>query len=195
MRLQGAQTAEAFNGAPFRPYALDDRWSGLRWFGGYGGSGEQTTSLTLAFSEGHPSDQTLPEVRVETRVPSIDGFDPIVAAEMDACMLAQDQVHHLWFHTGVMRDDIRRSVFPRGGARTNDPTVAWERALLTVDGDAVEFAVLSEGAHWVAQAIIKRTVVGIQSRHWTLESTGLVTVGDFEPYERGARAISQLWMQ
>jgi len=64
--------------------------------------------------------------------------------------------------------------------------------MVTVDGDAVEFAVLSEGSHWVAQAIINETLVGIQSRHWTVESTGLVTEGDFEPYERGVQAIRRL---
>ncbi len=66
---------------------------------------------------------------------------------------------------------------------------------MTVDGEPVEFAVLSEGTHWVAQATINETVVGIQARHWTLGSTGLVTEGDFEPYERGARTIRRLWTQ
>ena len=89
--------------------------------------------------------------------------DPVVAARIDAVMLARQQVDHLWRATGVLRDDVRRSVFPRGGAQAGDPTSAWERTFLTVDGRSVEFAVLSEGAHWVAQAIIEGTVVGIQS--------------------------------
>jgi len=108
---------------------------------------------------------------------------------MDAYMLAMTQVDHLWRQTGVLRDDVRRSVFPGEGARIDDPTSAWERAFLTVDGDAVEFVVLSEEAQWVAQAIINGTVVGIQSRNWALEATGLVTERDFERYERGAREV------
>ena len=52
----------------------------------------------------------------------------------------------------------------------------------------MEFAVVSEGSHWAAQAIINETLVGIQSRHWTVEPTGLVTEGDFEPDERGVQA-------
>jgi hypothetical protein len=189
MRAIDAQAVAAFSGAPFRPYALDDRWSGLRWFGGHGGSGERTTALLLAFGE-DPWDLMLPEVRVETRVHSVGGVDnPILAARMDALMLAGQQVDHLWRQTGVLRGDVRRSVFPRDGTRTGDPTSAWERTLLTVDGDSVEFAVLSEGAHWVAQAIIEGTVVGIQSRNWTLEATGLVTESNFELYERGAQEL------
>jgi hypothetical protein len=76
-----AQTAATFEGALFRPYALDDRWLGLRWFGGHGRSGDRTTSLTLAFGD-DPRDFTTPEIRVKTRVRSIGGTgDPIVAAK------------------------------------------------------------------------------------------------------------------
>ena len=61
LRSMDARTVAAFSGAPFRPFALDDRWSGLRWFGGHSGSGEQATGLSLAFSE-DPRDRMLPEV-------------------------------------------------------------------------------------------------------------------------------------
>jgi hypothetical protein len=189
MRALDARMVAAFRGAPFRPFALDGRWSGRRRFGGQGSSGEQTTALTLAFGD-DPQDLTLPEVRVETRVGSVGVVDdPIVAAQIDAVMLARQQVDHLWRNTGVLRDDVRRSVFPRDDARAGDPTIVWERTLLTVDGDAVEFAVLSEDVHWVAQAIIEGTVVGIQSRNWTLEATGLVTESKFELYERGTQEL------
>jgi hypothetical protein len=195
MRTLDAQTAAAFRDAPFRPYALDDRWLGLRWFGGHGRSGERITSLSLAFGE-DPRDLTLPEVRVETRVGRVDGRgDPISAVRMDAYMLAMAQVDHLWRQTGVLRDDVRRSVFPGDGAQTSDPTSAWEHALLSVDGDRVEFKVLNEGEHWVGQAIISGSVVGIQSRHWALETTGLVTERAFDAYERGARELRERWTQ
>jgi hypothetical protein len=179
----------AFKRAPFRPYALDDRWSGLRFFGGHGGSGDRTTSLGLAFGE-DVRDLSLPEIRVETRVRGVAAIDdPVVVAEMDAFMLARNQVGYLWRQTGVLRDDVRRSVFPRDGAPAKDPTLIWEHALLAVDDGLVEFAVLSEGAHWVAQAIIGASVVGIQARNWKLDTTGLVTETDFAAYEEGAKEI------
>jgi hypothetical protein len=190
MRERNTQAAAAFAGALFRPYALDSRWLGLRWFGGHGRSGDQTTSLTLGFGE-DVRDMTLPEIRVETRMRSFDASkDPVVAAKMDAFLLARSQVDHLWRQTGVLRDDIRRAVFPRDGARTDDPTRNWARALLTVDDDDVEFAVLGEGTHWVAQAIIDATVVGIQSRTWAVETTGLVAESEFDRYEQGRQ---ELW--
>ena len=167
MRTYEEEAAAVFRGAPFRPYALDGRWSGPRSFGGHGASDGRTTSLTLAFSEGHPWDTTLPEVRVETRVGSIEGVDR-TSRRRSTRSCSPTTVHHLWSHTGVLRDDVRRDVFPRDRARSDDPTTTWERALVTVDGEAVEFAVLSEGTHWVAQATINETVVGIQARHWTL---------------------------
>jgi hypothetical protein len=184
-----ARTVGTFTRAPFRPFALDDRWSGLRWFGGHGGSGDRTTSLGLAFGE-DVRDLSAPEIRVETRVRDFDAIDdPVVAAKMDAFMLARHQVDHLWRQTGVLRDDVRRSVFPRDGARTGDPTLTWDHVSLPVDDGLVEFAALREGKHWVAQAIIGERVVGIQARNWELDATGLVTETDFAAYEEGAKEI------
>lgn len=184
-----ARTLAAFTRAPFRPFALDDRWSGLRWFGGHGGSGDRTTSLGLAFGE-DVRDLSLPEIRVETRVRNFDATeDPLLAAKMDAFTLARNQVDHVWRQTGVLREDVRHSVFPRDGARTEDPTLIWEHVSLPVDDGPVEFAVLSEGRHWVAQAIVGERVVGIQARNWKLDQTGLVTETDFAAYREGAKEI------
>lgn len=189
LRVHDARTTAAFTDAPFRPYALDDRWSGLRSFAGHGSSGDRSTSLSLAFTE-DPQDVSLPYARVETQCRVVDGIDdPTIAAKMGAFTLARVQVEGLWRQTGVLRNDVRSSVFARDGTRTDDPTAAWERAQLMVDGDAVEFAVLSEGEYWVAQAIIGGMVVGIQSRNWTLDTTGLVTESNFEPYEVGAQEL------
>jgi hypothetical protein len=194
-REHEAQASAAFELAPFQPYGLDQRWSGLRWFGGHGGSGDRTTSLTLAFSD-DPRDANAPEIRVETRLGSIGGIDdPTVAAKMAAFTLARQQVDHLWRATGALRDDVRRSTFPRDGMRTEDPTSVWDRARLPVDDSEVEFAVLSEKEHWVAQAIIGDIVVGIHSRHWRVEMTGLVAESDFGIYRQGAQAIWRLMTQ
>ena len=184
-----SRTMGAFTRAPFLPFALDDRWSGLRFFGGHGGNGHRTTTLGLAFGD-DVRDLALPEIRVETRFRDFDAVDdPAVAAKMDAFMLARTQVDHLWRQTGVLRDDVRRSVFPRDGARTEDPTLIWDHVPLAVDDELVKFAVLSEGKYWVAQAILGERVVGIQARNWTLDMTGLVTETDFAAYQAGSKEI------
>lgn len=189
LRAHDAEVTAAFTGAPFRPYAIDDRWSGLRSFAGHGGSRDRTTRLSLAFSD-DPQDVSVPFARVETQCRVVQGVDdPTISAKMGAFALARVQVEGLWRRTGVLRDDVRSSVFARDGTRTDDPTVAWDRTQLVVDGDAVEFAVLGEDEYWVAQAIISGTVVGIQARYWTLETTGLVTESNFEPYEVGAQEL------
>jgi hypothetical protein len=188
-RAIDAQTLEAFVGAPFRPLGLDDRWSGLRRFGGHGGSRNRTTSLTLAFGD-DPLDPASPEIRVETRLEQMTGVDDAAAvARIHAFMLAKQQVDHLWRATGVLRDDVRRGAFPGNRAIANDPTESWERVLLIVDGDEIEFAALRSGEHLVAQTIVGGTLVGIESRHWPIDAMGLVTVHDFAPYQRGAREL------
>jgi len=195
MRAHDSQTEAAFRGASFPPYALDAQWQGLRRFGGYGGSGDRITSLSLAFGD-DPRDLGSPEVRIETRVHTVAWVDDLtLGARMEAFVLARQQVDHLWRQTGVLREEIRRSAFPRDGARTEDPTLAWDRRLLPVDRDEVEFAVLHEGVHWVAQAIIQGTVVGIESRNWALETTGLRVETDFDPYARGAKELRRRWLQ
>jgi len=47
----------------------------------------------------------------------------------------------------------------------------------------------------VAQAIIGMTVVGIQSRNWPVEATGLATEDSFEVYERGLQGLRRRTMQ
>ena len=196
MRAHEVQTEAAFRGALFRPYALDTQWQGLRRFGGYGGSGSRVTSLSLAFGE-DPRDLGSPEVRIETRVRNVTAVDDdlTLGAKVDAFMLARQQIDHLWRQTGVLRDEIRRSAFRPDGALTEDPTLVWDRHLAAVDGDQVEFAVLREGIHWVAQAIIQGTVVGIESRGWALERTGLRAESDFDVYARGAQELRQRWLR
>ena len=104
-------------------------------------------------------------------------------------MVARQQVDHLWRQTGVLRDDIRQSVFPADRTGTGDPTANWDRVSVAVDGDPVEFAVLTEREHWVSQAIIGETVVGIEARNWKLDTTGLVTETNFAAYIEGSQEM------
>lgn len=128
-----------FTDATFVPYGLDERWSGLRWFGGSGSSGSAVTNLVLAFGDA-PWDPNEPEVRIETRRADLQSLgDPTVEAQIVAGQMAREQVGHLWRETGVLRDDVRRAAFPIDGVR-GDPTVGWDHATLSVDGETVSFS-------------------------------------------------------
>jgi hypothetical protein len=58
----------------------------------------------------------------------------------------------------------------------------------------MEFAVLAEGVHWIAQAIVGERVVGIQARNWTLDTTGLITETNFDAYSDGAKEMRRRMM-
>jgi hypothetical protein len=190
LRSFAASTERAFAGASFFPYGLDDRWTGLRRFGGHGGSHDHASHLTLAFGD-DPSDAQAAEVRVETELPRRHYGETTLAARDSAFRLARHQVEHLWRHTGVLRDDVRRAAFPVDGDRRHDPTVAWDRAAIPVDGAAVEFRVLSSAEHWVAQAIIDPLVVGISSYRWPIEAVGLRSETTFEVYAEGLAELQR----
>jgi hypothetical protein len=185
MRWHDRKTAAAFGGAPFFPYALDDRWTGLRSFAGYGKSGDTVTTLSLAFGDS-PLDDDAAAVRVRTELPDRRGA---IDGRMAAFVLARQQVQHLWRQTGVLRPDIRRAIFPLDGDRRHDPTGLWDRAVITADGESIEFAILREHEHWVAQATIEPLVVGIESRHWPIEAVGLHAETRFDAYAAGAAQL------
>jgi hypothetical protein len=86
-------------------------------------------------------------------------------------------------------------VFPRDGVHVEDPTSAWDRVSIAVDSEQVEFAVLREGAHWVAQTIIEHMVVGIEARNWPLDMTGLRIESTFDGYMEGGRELRRRWSQ
>lgn len=65
---------------------------------------------------------------------------------------------------------------------------------MPVDGEPVEFAVLRDDDYWVAQAIIGNTVVGIKSRNWPLERTGLRVEDTLERYARGSEELQRRWL-
>jgi hypothetical protein len=188
LRSFAASTERAFAGASFFPYGLDDQWRGLRRFGGHGGSPDQASSLTLAFGD-DPSGEQSAEVRIETELPRRSYGDAILAARDLAFRLTRQQVEHLWHRTGVLRDDVRRAAFPVDGDRRHDPTMAWDRATIPVDGAPVVFRVLGSDERWVAQAIIDPLVVGISSYRWPITSVGLRSETAFEVYAAGTAEL------
>jgi hypothetical protein len=174
------EAALAFVGATFFPFALDERWTGLRRIGGHGGSKESVTSLVLAFGDA-PWDDDAADVRVRTDL------------QGGAFVLARQQIDHLWRCTGVLDDRVRRAAFPVDGRRDADPTVPWDHVEVTVDGGAVEFAVLRHGRHWVAQATVGDVVIGIESRGWAVGNTGLRAETAFDRYVEGNETLRRSW--
>ena len=85
-------------------YALDDRWTGLRSFGGHGGSNGALERLTLAFHGGVPGDD-VPRVRVETMLPQQVGMngprDPVLHRLLTAHSLLGKLVHDETLYLGI----------------------------------------------------------------------------------------------
>ena len=153
---------------PFPVYALDARWSGQRWSGGWGRSNDVVTSFTLA--HGAFLDSDAPEVRVTTEHPS-GSLDALVAR------MPSDLASELWHATGVLREDVRAAAWS-----PDDQAAPWERVELTIDGLPVTLRWLSEGEHWVAFAEHGDAVIAITARRWPPEATSLVTVSDLAAY-------------
>jgi hypothetical protein len=188
LRLRQAGPRAAFARAAFRPFGLDDRWRGLRWFGGAGSSKDLVYRLELAHGDA-PWDPASQQVRVLTLVPShigLDGTRQTIAAAR--ALLAQEQAQSFWHHTGQLPAEVRRAAFPLD-AGVVDPTAPWADRELTIDAAAVTFRVLLVGDFWVGQAQHGDVMVGIESRGWPPDTTGLVTVDELDPYETGSQEI------
>ncbi|MGH9031874.1 MAG: hypothetical protein ACRDZV_07060 [Acidimicrobiia bacterium] len=177
-----------FTSATFCPYGLDDQWTGLRSFGGWGASNDEVTQLTLAHGDA-PWDSTSPNVRVETQIPGHIGTDgtrmPITG---ERAFLAQQLLNSLWRQTGQLPTEARRAAYPTESG-SSDPTGPWERLELDVDGAPVLFRTLGIGSFWLALAQHRDMLIGIESQSWPQATTGLVTVRDFRPYTEGSREI------
>jgi hypothetical protein len=183
---------QRFANAPFSPFALDERWVGLRSFGGWGGSNGETDDLYLA--HGDPTDRTATLVRVETRLPQRVGLDGTRVAALTPFVLARELVQHLWHETGDLPDHVRAVAFPRDDpeALGKDPTASWAEATLLVDAAPVAFRVLEHPVMWLGMGqIADELFIGIMSRQWPLADTGLVTVTDFRVYADGSRELQE----
>jgi hypothetical protein len=181
---------EYFANAPFSPFALDNRWTGLRSFGGWGGANGKTDHLSIA--HGDPTDQNATLVRVETRLPQPVGLDGTRVAALTPFVIARELVQHLWHETGDLPDHVRAEVFPYEDPEAfgKDPTASWAEATLPVDGAPIPFRVLERPVMWLGLGqIAEELFIGIMSRHWSLADTGLVAVTDFGVYAAGSQRI------
>jgi hypothetical protein len=176
------RTREAFELAPFEPHALDERWKGLRWIGGWGGSDSETSHLELGHGD-DPFDPELPQVRVGTHAAADDNARAFVWGD-----LAQQHVNARWSATGVLEDELRRAAYPREFTG-RDPTEPWSAVEIAIDGRAVQFRVLTARHSWYAQAHHGDVVVAITAGRWPVERTGLVSIFDVSEYFAGAEAM------
>ena len=179
-RVDDAQSV--FSGAPFRPLGLDDRWLGLRWFGGWSTSHDRVKSLELAFAE-HPSDENEPNVRVTTH-------DPSAEAHIVRWMEARHLVEYVWRATGVLSDEVRRAAFNEN--RIDDALEPWGEIEFAIDEQRAPFKALEQDDVWVALGSWRAQVVSIRARRWPTQGTGFVSVEDFAAYAEGHFEIMRL---
>jgi hypothetical protein len=152
----------------FPIFRLDQRWDGLRWAGGWGTSGDETTHIGLAHGDPYDPDEVL--VRIDTW--------PLAGAmaAMTVANAAQGLAEYLW-DEGAATHDVVRPTWT-----SDDPTETWHPLELSVDRAAVAFRTLGSGVLWVALAQIGHTLVAIEARHIEPDDVGLVTIEDVDPY-------------
>jgi hypothetical protein len=179
-----------FETAPFHPYALDDRWTGLRSFGGHGGSNGALERLRLAHG-GLPGDDVA-RVQVETMLPQRVGRDGPRQTDLQRVMTAHSLLAELVHETGIdLPDDVRAAAYPQQYSPGLDPLGPWAEAAMTIDGEPVAFRVFATGRHWIAIGEHDGFFVALTAHRWPVEQTGLVTETEFKRYFEGTCAISE----
>jgi len=138
---------------------------GTRWIGGWGSSGDVVDSLDLA--HGNPWQKTAPLVRVEAH------RQPALAVDMEP-HTAQRLATQLW-HEGADHEIVQLSFGP-------DPTASWDRRVISVDGEPVEFFYLASAPAWVAFTQIEGRLVSVFARNIEIEEVELTEVGDADAY-------------
>ena len=183
-----ASLSHKFSTAPFGPHGLDERWAGLRWFGGLGTSNGRIERLGLAHGDA-PWDPTAAQVRIDT-ICAAASDNPRFDRSPNRWMVPRQLVRKLWHSTGVLDEAVRRHAFPTGSERS-DPTGPWEQVGLPVNEAVVPARLLSVDEVWVAVADLGETLVTIEAAHWPLDQTRVVTVEGLAPYEEGAVELAR----
>ena len=115
--------------------------------------------------------------------------DDEAKVEIERAALAREQVSSFWIATGTLDPEVRAAAFPIGAVQ-GDSMEPWADAEIAIDATSVAFRRLGDDRYWLAQAPHGRLVVGIESRGWPVESTGLVTIEDLAPYVEGSDLIA-----
>jgi hypothetical protein len=181
IRAMGDAMAERFAAATFAPCALDDRWTGSRWFGGAGGLGEQTR---LELAHGSPPDEDEPRVRIETSTADHHGG-------LHRAMVVHQLLTHYTHEFGALPDDVRAAAYPQDSPARLDPTAPWDDATIPVDTVPVAFRVLAREHTWLGLGEDDDRVIAIWAHRWPVVDTGLVSVTDFAVYRAGLDAITE----
>jgi hypothetical protein len=177
--------AMAYTAAPFRPYGLDARWAGTRWFSGQGSSDGVLDRLELAHGEAF-IDKTAPEARIATQVPRpVFGVDGL---EQELHTQGRMMVSWLWHETAAVPEDVRRAT--HGREHPPDDSV-WDEQWITVNGMPVRFRMLRAEHAAIALAVVGVQIVVIQARNWDFDAYGLEEIDAFKPYEQGSVELHQ----
>jgi len=168
LRSHRAEQHEIVRRRSFPIHGLDDRWSGSRWIGGWGGSHREVDHIDLA--HGDPHDPSAPLVRVTTWRLSPGKADHTVTHA------AQELAEHLWREAGAPHALVRTSF------TSDDPTIAWSELDLSIDEQPTAFRSLAQPPHWVALARIESSLITIEARHVEPHHVALITVDNIEPY-------------
>jgi hypothetical protein len=146
------------------------------------------TSLELAHGE-DPWDEASTQVRVEVRLPRRVFEDDEANVEIERADLAREHVSRFWMATGTLDPEVRAAAFPTGVVQ-GELMAPWADSEIPIDGASVAFRCLGDDGYWLAQAPHGRVLVGVESRGWPLESTGLVTIEDLALYIEGSDLIA-----
>ena len=171
--LLRANNAEAVAGLTFPVYGLDDRWSGRRSIGGWGG--QPIDRFTLAHGEPFVADAPL--LRVATIRP-----EPRQASgvrETNLWMEARSLVLVLAEKRGEPTSAIRATL------TGPDPYQLWEDVSVDVDGSVVTARVLRHDDEWIAVLSLTNADLALFSRRVAITDVRLVVVDDLGPTSPG----------
>lgn len=170
---------QAISRCDFAVYGLDERWSGSRWVGGWGGG-------PLELAHGDAYDESAPLLRVQTvpkpssrKLP--DRASPEAEDSWAIRNSAQLLAKTLW-HEGAEHSPALRAPFSEG-----DPTAGWSSLPLIIDGRPVPFRSLAADNTWVALGQTESAIITLFARNFDPTNVRLVVIDDFGPYLDGSR--------
>jgi hypothetical protein len=135
-----ARKRSAASRCDYAVYGLDATWSGRRWFGGWGESDGELSSVELA--HGDAFDEVEPLLRVRTEPVMLSqrqrrDFRPEHARLLKVRHTAHALAQYLW-HVGA-----DHSAALQATCTADDPTEHWSPLPLLVDGETVPFRSLA----------------------------------------------------
>jgi hypothetical protein len=160
------EQAEVLYNRTFPVYGLDERWTGSRWFGGFGTHG---TVDHIELAHGDPFDDAAPLVRVAA-------WRLAPPEELTVANAAHQLADYLWEDGGAPHDLVRPTF------TSPDPTASWAEISLQVDRVTSVFRGLVHGPFWVALACTEHAIITVEARHIAREDFGLVTVENVDSY-------------